>query len=151
MPATMHLRAAGSAYAIAGGIFVAPLLIALAAVRHNPSMWAAVLICGAAIIAAWLWLSRFELELTADGIRSESPLRRSRTLRFSEIGNVTVEGVPRTLKDKVRPAARLVIHPGPSSREAPIVINMKVFNRRDFQTFVSAVEARAPARPNPPK
>jgi hypothetical protein len=106
-------------------------------------MWAAVLLCVAAIIGAWLWLSRFELELTADGIRSKSFLRRSRTLRFSEIGNVSVEGVPRTFRDKLRPAARLVIQPKSSSGEPSLVINMKVFKRRDFQKFLSAVEARA--------
>lgn len=136
----LTLRACGSAYLLFSLIGGIPLTLSLLLALKEPSFWQPVGIFFFALVISFLWLRSVRLELTDDTIRYSTLFRRSSSLSLHEIHKAEIKAGLGNYSDRFRPTVRLVIEPFPFVRKPPMVVNVKVFSRRDIHLLLDVLQ-----------
>jgi hypothetical protein len=91
-------------------------------------------------IFIFVWLKRFELEVTQDTIRYSAPWSEAQSLKIVDVARAEVEvGISR-YRDRFRPPIRLVLYPTDAAEGKAITINMKVFRKEDIRRLLALLE-----------
>jgi len=110
----------------------------------QPTQWqlsaAAVFI----LIACFLWLRLFRIELSDGRISYRTIWRLGRTtsLAFSEIGKAEIKIGVFSYFDRFKPTVRLELRPKSSVQKPSIVINLKIFAESDVKKMFDILESK---------
>lgn len=129
---TLSIGAAPSAYLIFSLIFGSMAILALLADRRSTGFPAASLIAIAIFVAFLVWLKAFRLQVK-DGILSyRSLFNGTRSMAVNDICGVETK---LGISQPSGPFVQLIIKALPQRGEKPIVVNLKVFSRKDISNL----------------
>jgi hypothetical protein len=132
-------RACVSTYLVFGAITGIPFLISLLATLKNPTVWPSVIACFFIMAAVFWWLNTFKIQLSESGVSYRSFFKGAVYLAFSEIKEAKTDV---TFSEVFGPPIRLVLTPKPNVAKPPIIVNIKVFCRRDVAQLLKILESR---------
>ncbi len=128
----LSIGAAPSAYLIFSLIFASMAVLGLLADRRSAGFPGASLITIAIFVAFLVWLKAFRLQVR-DGVFSyRSLFTGTQSMRMSDICGVETK---LSISDSLGPFVQLVIKASPQHGEKPIIVNLKVFSRKDINTL----------------
>ncbi len=107
---------------------------------RQPSFVLPLLLCVGIGIFIFIWLKRFQLEVSRGTIRYSSLWNRGQSLAIADVGRAEVEAGLLKYGDRFRPPIRLVLHPKDAAGRKPIVINTKVFRKEDIRRLFAILE-----------
>lgn len=100
--------------------------------------WAPVSLPAGALIFAFLWIRRFQIEIRGDEIRYTTLFSGMHSLRCSELERYEVGT---NFRAHFGPPLRLTLFPREDTMKAPIVVNVKVFSRQDIKKLREILDA----------
>jgi hypothetical protein len=103
---------------------------------NSPGAFQVVSFGVAAALVVFLWLRTFAVVLTPEDIQYRTLWSGNRRLKLSEIRDARVEHGLAHDGWVSRPMDRLALYPDPTSAQARIDINMKVFDLRQIQVLL---------------
>jgi hypothetical protein len=107
---------------------------------RQPSFVLPLLLCIGIGIFIFIWLRRFQIEVSRGTIRYSSLWNGGRSLAIADVGRAEVEVGLLKYGDRFRPPIRLVLHPKDAASGKPIVINTKVFRKEDIRRLLAILE-----------
>src|SRR5881409_2182702 len=116
------------AYIFAGALVFVPAIVMMTAIAENP-LQPIVLLTGAYIVVALVWILSYRLAYSANTLRYRSLFSGRREIEFDDIASARIEFGSFGYSDRFRPTTRLVVVPKAVALGKPIVINLKVFRR----------------------
>jgi hypothetical protein len=138
-PRVLDARAATSTYVVFGLIVAVPCLLSpiamsIDSMSRDKSHWVhdsvVIIFFSAVILLTFLWIRKFRI-LVEDSVLSYTSLfGGTRTLNLVDIEVARTEHGPQAL---LGPFFRLVVQPTAFANKPPIIINMKIFSRRDLE------------------
>lgn len=142
-PVTTAFRASYSAYVVISLILAFPLLASLVGFIEDRKFWQPLAICVVILSFFIVWLSCFRIEISEEALSYRSLFSRKRTLSLSNVGRAEVCVGYNNYSDRFRPPLRLVVQPRAGINERPIIINIKVFHRKNIDFLVSVLSKPA--------
>lgn len=134
---TMCLRAGRSTYLVFAVMFAIPLLINLFALLNDPSWWEPVIIILLAAVVCFAWLRSFEIVVAQGRLTYASLFRRAISIQLAEIAKVNIRTGCFTYIDRFKPTTRLIIHPLSATGRSPMIINLKVFDKKQIDVLLA--------------
>jgi hypothetical protein len=138
-------RASKSAYVVFALILGGPLLFALPVFFRRPlSSWKVFVLQLTALLFSYCWLWFFRLVLSKEDIHYRTLFKGTVGLAWKEISKAeTIIGYGKGgLWNALKPPFRLVLEPEPSLNKRAIVINLKVFNKRDLARLFEILDTK---------
>jgi len=82
---------------------------------------------------AIVWLSRFRVSMSGEVLSHRSLFGGTRSLRFTEIQSAEINAdIEFKTQERLAPLFKLILWPEPITGKKPLIINMKVFGKRDL-------------------
>lgn len=126
------IKASSSAYIVFICILGVPLIINLFAALQNEMLLVPVVLLLGLIIFAILWVKGHRIKIYQDKVEYCSFLMPVKSLKFCEIKSLNLEfGISR-FSDVFLPPVRFVLVPKSMVNSKRIIINTKVFNRKNL-------------------
>jgi len=125
-------------FCVFGAIGGVPLLVSLLAALKEPSFWGAVAICVLLLTALFFWIVAFRICITEKAISYRTLFGGTKCLEFSQIKSYKME---KRLYSAFGPAIRLVITSKAAAGVRAIVINVKVFGKKDLKQLFETLES----------
>jgi hypothetical protein len=136
----LDARAAASTYVVFTAIFAVLDIPAILTARSDPGAFEIAVAVSTTYLFVLTWIWRFQIILTSQTLAYKSLFGGVRRLDVAEIQKIKTQI---DFKRKLGPFYRLLIFSGRSDKEEPLVINMKVFERRDIQRLVEFLKGKA--------
>jgi hypothetical protein len=130
---TLSIRTCGSCYPVFTILLGSPLALFFIVGMHKEKMFGLpIAFCLLAMALFYLWLGYHKLELLNNSITYRTLLCGTSSLGFSEMDKMGVQMGCSKYSDRFRPTMRLVIELKPSTNKPHLVVNLKVFSKKDL-------------------
>ncbi len=130
------LYACRSTYLVFLTIIGVPLIINLIALLKDPTFWQPVLICFLAMAAFLFWIRSFRIKLSDNQILYKRLFGGTTCINVSEILKIDTEVGCFKYSDRFKPTFRIVIKPIPLIGKSPVVINAKIFCKKEINQLL---------------
>jgi hypothetical protein len=149
-PVSLDARASVSTYVVFGLIFGiicgSPITIAISTMRNGQSVHNSLVIALFSLLFLLVvaWIKKFRVLIRDSMVSYTTLFGGTRELNLSDIKSARTEIGPQKL---LGPFYRLVLEPVASSGKPPLVINMKVFSKKDLQLVIAVLADRIHGEP----